>query len=248
MKTNQLATISLGVCLLLFAITARGQAPRLAISSPTLVSHQTAHGATHLWQVLLTNHARSAVTAYAITYDGGLPQQGGHGGLRWDDSVPGSAGLHPALPPGGTAPIFLPARGATPPVVENTAVIYADGTTAGDPAVLAHFLKVRAVYLAELPQTISRLQAIAADPGADRAAVLAHFQQQETAEKQSMQDTVLGPRLPRVAGTVVVNLNHSPGSSVQSVASTVSRMLQKLLVQLQQSRPAPEAVTFPAIP
>lgn len=230
------------LALSLLGLAAGQSAPRLALSTPAAVTHNLPGGKVgHLWKVLLTNNYHAVVTAYAIRYNGGLT---GHGGVRWDDALPGGT-LVPALPPGQTASITLPEMGVAPPDVENTAVIYADGATAGEPTVVSHFLMVRSVFLAELPPTIARLNAMAADPGADRNLAIAYFQHREENERRLMSDAVAGPRLTRVAGAVVANLTHNTRNSVPEIAGALARLLTQWRGQLSGSLPKLAVVAFP---
>lgn len=232
------------VSLLALATASVAQAPLLGVSVPTPVVRQLPSGRTsHTWKVLLTNNYSSPVTAYAITF-----QSGARPGGRYDDSIPGTEGLQPSLPPGATASVIVPGSGTTPPVVESVGVIYADGATAGQPDVINHFLTARAILVSELPQTIARLQAISADPGADRASVVAHFQQQEAAEKNLLADGSKAHVPPRIAGSVLATMSNSPQQSMQASAAALAQSFSRWLNQLEQSKPKLQTISFPAVP
>lgn len=239
-----LATIPLAFLALLSA--GQGTAPLLACSAPALVTRNTPRGPVSTWKVEITNRYRYPVTAYGIEFS----YAGRPGGGKYDDSIPGNEGLRPPLPPGGSAAIFLPGKNPTPPTVVNTGVIYADGATGGDPAVIAHFLRVRAVFLAEMPSTIERLQAIAADPGADLSSVVAHFQQQEQEAETLIRSQETLPKLhvaPRVAGSIVANFR-VPNVRIQDSAAAMARIFTKWKVQLDESQPKLPTVAFVTVP
>lgn len=213
--------IPLSVFLLTTTSMAVGQTPLLRVSAAT----EVAHG----WQVTLTNDYKSAVTAYALTTSGGA--------TKWADSIPGDLGLRPSLPPQSTASIFVPGNLASAPVVRNTAVIYADGATAGDPVVIAEFLHIRAFFLAEIPAAIARMQAVAADPGATRSTLVAEFRQQAQANLPALHNGVAGPISDHVSQDIAETLADPANRSLQGAAGSLAATLTRWRHQLEQSLP-----------
>lgn len=211
------------------ASAAFAQTPLLHVSAAT----QVAHG----WCVLLTNNYTSAVTAYAVkTSDGAI---------KWDDSIPGDLSLRPPLPPRATASIFVPASPAKAPVVQNTAVIYADGATAGNPAIVAEFLHVRAFFLAELPQAIARMQAVAADPGAVRSDLAGEFRQQAQANLPALRNGTAGPARDRVSDDIAATIEDPRNLDLQATAGSLAVTLARWQRQLEQSLPRLQAGSPP---
>ncbi|MGN6592621.1 MAG: hypothetical protein ACTHJX_06975 [Terriglobales bacterium] len=120
--------------------------------------------------------------------------------------------------------------------VTNLAVIYADGASAGRADVIAHLLRARQYYLAELPGVVARLHAVAADPGADRVALLADFQARVAGARGVLNDGVL-PTTDRVTATVATTLRRHPSQNLQATANALAVLLFRWQEQLQASLP-----------
>jgi hypothetical protein len=210
----------------LLACVATAQTPQLKI-----VVTATDTGGSRL--IRLTNAYTSPVTAYVITEAGPVTQHGPRRVIKWQDSIPSEHGLRPALPAGGSATVMLPS-GEGP--VTNLAVIYADGATAGRPEVIAHLVRARQYYLAELPAVLQRLHAVEEDPGADRAALLADFRGRVANARSVLNDGVL-PTTDRVTATVAETLRRHPGQNLQATAHALALLLYRWQRQLQASLP-----------
>lgn len=227
MNTKNLIPVAL---LTLFLATAAvGQAPLLQVSAAT----EVAHG----WRVLLTNNYTSAVTAYALRTPGGA--------VKWEDSIPGDLGLRPQLSPHGTGSVFVPGGSSNPAIVENTAVIYADGTSAGDPSVVAEFLHIRTLFLAEIPGAIARLEAAAADPGATRSLLVGEFHQQAQSNLPALRNGMAGPVSDRVSDDVAATLADPNNRDLQETAGSLAATLTRWRQQLKQSLPRLQTASPP---
>lgn len=183
----------------------------------------------------LTNTYAAAVTAYALQLGSSLGPGGG--GVKWVDSIPGDHGLRPPLPPGTSAPVFVPGRGSQPPDLTNTAVIYADGASAGDPAIVARLVKVREFFLAEIPAAIARLRTAAADPSSDRMALVSACRQQAEENLATLRAGSAGPVSDRINENIAATLANPANTEVQATAAALVAALVRWQTQLQNSLP-----------
>lgn len=244
MKSKMSSSV-LAILLVCFGSYAFAQAPLLAIATPIKMTRTLPNGRSYgYWLVPVTNNYHAAVTALAIDFNGHVP---GRGILDFRDSIPNPDPLFPALGPFATATIQVPARGSAPPVAVNKAVIYADGATAGDAKIIAHFLLARALTLAAIPPTVARLSAIAADPGADRGAVVVHFQRQESIVRDVLKRDGYpwGNNAP-VADMVWSNVKYRPKDNLQQMAAHLGGIFQKWRIKLETSKPKLATIPFPA--
>lgn len=222
------------------------QAPTLRVSAPIHAQIRLANGiVAHSWEVLLTNDYSAPVTAYVVA-----PSADGRTRTIIQDTLPGDRPLSPPLPPGETASIVASGGGHPTPTVTDVAVIYADGATAGRPEAIAALLHVRAVYLAELPLVIKRLNAIGQDPGSDRNALTAHFQRLKAAEAGLLNNPLNPHQRPKIALSLITTLT-APSLSNQSVqadARSFIAIFSRWHSQLEHSLPKLPTISFPEVP
>lgn len=215
-------------------VAAAGQAPVLSLSEPM------AAGA--YWGVTLTNNYSAAVTAYAVEM--GTPGVNARGHrIAWRDAVSSEADLHLGLGPGQT--VFLRLGKGVPPVpaqIHNTAVIYADGTTAGSAPMVQHFLRTRQQFLSELPGAIQILRGAGSDPGTSASLLSAEFQRRRATAEAAMNDGVLHES-DGVSGSVIATLQNHPGQNVQATASAIARRFTLWQAKLAASLPRLSAAT-----
>ncbi|HUX67359.1 MAG TPA: hypothetical protein VMV31_07710 [Terriglobales bacterium] len=205
-----------------------GQAPVLAVSSAVTAGLR--------WGVTVTNTYSAPVTAFAI--EAGRKGDYGVIGHRilWRDLVLSGAKLEIGLPPGASTFVTLGAGGPGGIAVRNTAVIYADGTTAGDPAIIAHFLHARQQFLAELPPTIALLRAASNDPGASRASLAGEFEKRQSAGAAALVDSSGMHSSDGVSLSVLATLKDT-SQSVQSEAYGLVQNFTAWQAKLEASLP-----------
>lgn len=222
----RLITLSVGVALL--AAAAMAQAPLLQVSPAQMGRHG--------WEVTITNRYTQPATAFAIQIGAVTADQHRVRGLHWEDAIPGNHPERIVLQPGASRSIHLGSPQWPAPEYTSVAVVYADGATAGDPAVLRHILKVRQAELADLPQAIAILDGANGDAAAVRASLLATFEQRETAGKAAVNDGVIAP-MDRVCGSVVGTMQNDTNEDPLLQAAALRQEFQRWQQQLASSLP-----------
>lgn len=241
------------LCSLVAAGTAQGsagaaaQVPLLAISAPAAMTIRGPDGKpVHFWQVRITNRYHAAATAYAVSYVTPLPFGFSSRGSRWFDAIPGVHLISP-LAPGAQVPLTVPWHGGRVPSVKDRCVIYADGSVAGNLSLVGHFMSARAVFQAELPSTIARLQSIAQGSGGSRAEAVRYFERQSEVERRVLRTFDPKGRHPnppaRIALSVVATLTYSQ-QDMQAAAAVLARTMATWQAQLAASRPRLPQIAF----
>ena len=227
--TKRIALLGLVVASPLFC-----QAPLLRVSAASL----TSGGA---WQVTVANVYKSPATAFVMVFDGGggvLP--GRPLARRTEDAIPGPAKSRMGLAPGESRMLTLGNAHWQDVRAENTGVIYADGATAGLPAVIGQLLRTRQREEADIVEVLPMLAASMRDPSivepAKVQALLQTFNQRRLAHTLRAQGGS-GHVTDRVCGSVVATLRDRKRQTPQQSLWALHQMFGRWLTQLQQSLP-----------
>ncbi|TAN24604.1 MAG: hypothetical protein EPN33_02235 [Acidobacteria bacterium] len=221
--------------------------PLLQISTPVATTIRGPNGRQiHFWKVLITNRYHAPATAYAVSYVTRLPFGFSSQGSRWFDAIPGIH-LMPPLAPRAQVPLTVPWHSGRVPAVTDRCVIYADGAVAGNLSLVGHFMSARAVFLAELPSTIARLQSIAGGSGGNRGAAVRYFERQSVVERRvlsTFDPKGRHPRPPaRIALSVVATLTYSQ-HDMEAAAGVLAQTMTTWRSQLAASRPRLPQIAF----
>ncbi|MGH9393723.1 MAG: hypothetical protein ACRD1E_06090 [Terriglobales bacterium] len=183
----------------LFATVLAGQAAPLALTSGPAPGKP----GTQLWT--LTNTYSAAATEWVIGTSAPLkdgenckrpdPQQYGNC-IRSVVHTSALPGLNPAQLIGPRASRMLPMPAGIQ--LRNLAVIYADGASAGDPAMVGEMLAARQILLNGLRDAVRVLQDAAVEPNTDYRRVLETFKERSQALANSVKDAArqAGPNVP----------------------------------------------------
>lgn len=215
------------------------QAPLLRVSAASL----TSGGA---WQVTVANVYKSPVTAFEMVFVGGggvLPGQ--PLARRTEDSIPGPAKSRMGLAPGESRVLTVGNARWQDVTAENTAVIYADGATAGLPAVVTQLISTRQREEADIIEVLPMLTASMRDSSiaqpAKVQALLQTFNQRRLAHTLAAQGG-LSHVTDRVCASVVATLRDMKRQTPQQSLWALHEMFSRWLTQLQQVQPqAPPA-------
>lgn len=210
-----------------------GQARLLDVSSPVMSPRG--------WAVAVSNTSNQVATAYAIRI---TAIGGGHtiAGLHWEDAIPGKVHSPTLLAPGETRTIHLGSRDMNSVSYSNVAVIYADGTTAGEPAVLNHLLAMRRAELTELPEVISILGTFGAASNPDRNLLLRQFMERQSEHRAALRDGIIGP-VDRVCDSVIETLNQQSNTDARALAIALRANFVRWQAQLAASQGAAAGLT-----
>jgi hypothetical protein len=194
---RRLVRTSLSVFLLAAALAA--QAPLLGVAS------SPAPGKPNLQRWTLTNNYSAAATEWVFGLSVALKE--GQSCKRPDPQLYGNcirATIHtsalPALKPEDLiaphADRMLPLPAG--PQLRILAVIYADGASAGDAAMVAEMLAARQVMLHALQDAVPMLQSAGADANADYRRLLETFQERSQQYRNAVKDAARqsGPDIP----------------------------------------------------
>lgn len=220
----------LAVGLSVLSVAVLGQAPLLQVSAP--------QAGPHGWQVVVTNNYSARATAFVIDLDtSSVPHKGpGPPARHAEDSIPGPAQSRLGLDP-GTSRII----GFGPPKWEdisytNSAVVYADGATAGDSDLVGHILKLRQFEVADIEGVMPILAAAGANSSLDVTALITTFSDRKHQHELAFRDGLLPPS-DRICGSVLVNLQHPLSPSPAATISGVQSLLVHWLAELDASKP-----------
>jgi len=222
-----------------------GQTPLLQVSNPQAAGSS--------WQVVVTNPYSEAATAFVLSMtspDRPLPN-GFPLARHFEDSVPGSGGRPLGIAAGGTKTIALGGVRFTNVKYRIDAVIYADGSSAGDPALVNHILQVRRAGLGDIGMALAALARAQTDPSlaGDLPAMVEKFREQ--AKTHASQMSAGGEHLHTgdyVCELVWRNLDRpSPRVSLSNEVSALSSVLTKWQQILEQSKPSLAALSGPSL-
>lgn len=222
-----------------------GQTPLLQVSNPQAAGPS--------WQVVVTNPYSEAATAFVLSMtspDRPLPN-GFPLTRHFEDSVPGSGGRPLGIAAGGTKTIALGGVRFKNVVYRIEAVIYADGSSAGDPALVNHILQVRRAALADIGAALSALGKAQTDPSLkdDVPGIVDRFREQARAHANQLSSG--GQHLHTgdyVCELVWRNLDRpSPRASLGGEVAALSSVLTKWQQMLEQSKPSLAALSGPSL-
>jgi len=205
------------------------------------------------WQVTITNSYSAPVTAFALYLNGeadspGHQPKSGPLAKHFEDAIPGPVASRIALAPGQSRIFRMGETRWQSVSFTNPAVIYADGASAGDAAVVAHFLRLRRAEAADITDVLAVLKAAQPDISVapDVAALTQTFTQRRAAHEAVLKDGIQARPPDRVCGSVLVTLRNFPGhESPQAAMYALSAMFTRWLAQLQTSKPAVAGVAGP---
>lgn len=175
-------SFSLATGLLISLAAARvGQAPLLQLSPPQLTSRG--------WQVTVSNSYGQAATAFILgmtSPERPLPK-GFPLARHFEDAVPGSGGRPLGIAAGSSKVIRLGSSRFKQVAYRVEAVVYADGSSAGNPAEVQQILKIRRAELDDIRAVLPKLQQAQADPSliADAPGLAQEFRRRAQAHEKA---------------------------------------------------------------
>lgn len=203
-----------------------GQAPLLKLSAPQLGPHG--------WQLTVTNSYSAPATAYWIDLYGEQTTRSRPLARHWTDAVPGPANYRLAILPGKSRVIAFGNKNKTNIAYTDAAVLYADGATAGNLAIIARFERIRRAELADLTDALNLLTKAQSD-GTSRAELAQTFRALATAHAAILKDG-LAHADDRVCMSAVANLERTDQDRPTAFQG-LRIMFTHWLSQLRASKP-----------